>query len=400
MKTIFKDKTFNFEFIRSIQSAVYKGADINECLRTASRIKEGDFESWYTEWYRTAEKIAEWGDDSLSNGHIISARESYLRASGYFRASEFFIHGNPEDPRIVDISKKSRKYFIKAGKLFKPEFECLEIPYENTTLPGYFFNADESDDPRPTVIINQGFDGTAEENYAGAGAAALDRGYNVLSFEGPGQGRVIREQKILFRPDWENVIGPVVDHIISKPEVDPEKIVLYGLSMGGYFAPRAAAYEPRIAVCIANGGVYDFLGSLASNGNMTKDDMIKSAREHASIIDFIIKFQMKFKTQMRWAMQDGMWKFGAETPHDFMLKAADYTLENCVDKIKCPVLVVDGENEESFPGQSKILFDALKSPKDFILFTKEDAAESHCQVGAALRSSQRIFDWLDEKLGK
>lgn len=398
MKSVFKDETFNFEFIRSIQYATFKGADINECLRTASHIKEGDFESWYREWYKTAERTSKWGDVSLKDGHYISARESYLRASNYYRAAEFFIHGNPDDPRIIDISKKSREYFLKAGELFEPPFEAVEIPYENTTLPGYFFKNDNSGKPRPTVIINQGFDGTAEENYAGPGAALLERGYNVLSFEGPGQGSVIREKKMKFRPDWENVIIPVVDYLTSRSDVDSEKIALYGISLGGYFAPRAAAYEKRIAVCIVNGGVYDFLDTFAKRGNMSREEMIKNAQEHSSTTDLIVKFQMKFNSQMRWAIQDSMWKFEASTPHEFMLKAADYTLKECIDQIKCPMLVVDGENEQEFPGQSKILYDALISPKKFMLFTKEDAAESHCQVGALLRSSQRIFDWLDENI--
>ncbi len=87
---------------------------------------------------------------------------------------------------------------------------------------------------------------------------AVERGYNCLLFEGPGQGEMIREQKIPFRYDWEKVVGPVIDFAEDLPQVDTDRIALMGISFGGYFAPRAAAFDDRIKVCIANGGIYDF----------------------------------------------------------------------------------------------------------------------------------------------
>ncbi|MGZ7050255.1 MAG: hypothetical protein ACXVHO_09640, partial [Methanobacterium sp.] len=93
--------------------------------------------------------------------------------------------------------------------------------------------------------------------------------------------------------------------------------------------------------------------------------------------------------------QDGMWKFGADTPHELYLKESEYTLEGVVDKIKCNMLVIDSEKEQFFAGQPKKLYDALKSPKDLMLFTAEEAAEEHCQAGATSLSHQKIFDWLD-----
>jgi hypothetical protein len=99
MKIVFQDSTFSLQLLRAMGETYYKGADIGECLSTAYRIKEGDFESWYTEWLKTAKRVHKYAEDCLAAGHKISACEAYLRASNYYRVAEFLLI-NPEDPRI------------------------------------------------------------------------------------------------------------------------------------------------------------------------------------------------------------------------------------------------------------------------------------------------------------
>ena len=144
MKLIFEDPTYSFELLRAMAHAPYNGADIGEVLKTGYRIEEGNDESWYEEWLKTAQFTEKIANNSLEGGHNVSAREAYLRASNYYRSAEFFIHRDPSDHRIIELSRKSRECFQKAGKLFEPEFEILEIPYENTTLPGYFLKSENS----------------------------------------------------------------------------------------------------------------------------------------------------------------------------------------------------------------------------------------------------------------
>jgi hypothetical protein len=122
-----------------MSATYYKGADIGECLSTAYRIKEGDFESWYTEWLKTAKRVHKYADDCLAANHKVSAREAYLRASNYCRAAEFLLI-SPEDPRIQTTWGSSKECFSNAGKLFSPTIESIEIPYEGTTLPGHFLH--------------------------------------------------------------------------------------------------------------------------------------------------------------------------------------------------------------------------------------------------------------------
>lgn len=123
-------------------------------------------------------------------------------------------------------------------------------------LPGYFFSCG-ADEPRPLVVAHNGFDGTGEEIWSMVGRAGQERGYHVIAFEDPGQGQVIRELGLPFRPDWERVVGPVLDVAAARPDVRADRIGLLRISMGGVLAPRAAAFNDWIAAVVAFDGVYD-----------------------------------------------------------------------------------------------------------------------------------------------
>jgi hypothetical protein len=198
---------------------------------------------------KTVKRVYKYADDCLATNHKISAREAYLRASNYYRVAEFLLI-NPEDPRIQITWESSEKCFSNAGKLFSPPIKSIEIPYGGTTLPGYFYpvkdnsnNTTSTSTSRSTLIVHRGFDSTLEELYTSAAAPALERGYNCLTFGGPGQGGVIRKQKIPFRYDWEKVVTPVIDYALTMhKEIDPNQIALMGISMGGYLAARGCCF--------------------------------------------------------------------------------------------------------------------------------------------------------------
>jgi alpha-beta hydrolase superfamily lysophospholipase len=394
MKAVFDDPQFSFQMLRIIGSASVGGAEVGECLSTAYRIAEGDFESWYREWLSTAQRVNEIADGCLAAGHEVSAREAYFRACNYYRAAEFYLHGDPEDPRIKELSDKSIACFDEALHLSGDPLEKVDVPYEDTTLPGIFYLAAETGERRPVLILQTGFDGTMEELYSFA-AAATRRGMHCLTFEGPGQGRVIRDQGLPFRPDWEKVVTPMVDYVLSRSDVDEKKVALMGLSFGGLLAPRGAAYEHRLAACIANGGVFDFMGSRIPEG-MDRQVFVNYVKENPQQLDEGMKEMAKTNTELRWAMANGMYTFKASSPSEWFSKALQYELSGVAEKIGCPTLVIDSEEDTSFPGQAKKLYDALTCPKDFMLFTAEEGAEDHCQVGTPLLSQQRTLDWLQE----
>ncbi len=393
MRLVFKDPTFSFELLRTLSYAPYGGADIGECLMTASRIQEGDFESWHQEWTRTARRVHAWADEALAGGQRISAREAYLRASNYYRTAEFFLHGHPEDPRVLSTWGHSRSTFRQAVKLMDIPVEQVAIPYKGTALTGYFYQADRSLKPRPTLLVHGGYDSTGEELYLLVAAAAIQRGYHCLTFEGPGQGALIREQHLPFRPDWEKVATPVVNYLMTRPEVDSTRIALMGISLGGFLAARAAAFEHRLAALITDDGVYTYHFSESARA-VTR----VAALFGRSVAQYTLKQVMHRKPGIRWAIENGMFTFQVGSIWELIDATALWSLEGVANQITCPTLVCQAEGDHFFAGQPEMLYGALTCPKTLMRFTAEDGAEEHCQMGALLLGNHRIFEWLETTL--
>jgi esterase/lipase len=388
---IFKDPSFTFEFIRTLGYAYEKGADLGEAVATAKQVTDGDFYSWYKEWLHTAKRIENVGLQAEKKNNIATAREAYFRAANYYRTAGFYMDAPADRTKSIMAYQKSKDLFLKAISS-KPYIEVVKIPYENTQLNGYLIHSPKKN--APIVIVNTGFDGTAEELYFEVGSAFHERGYNCLLIEGPGQGNVLRQQKLYFRPDWEKVVTPIVDFIEKLPDVNKDKIALMGISMGGYLAPRAAAFEPRIKILIANGGVYDF-GESAFHS--LPPDVIALIDKNPEEFNKIIEKEMQHNSIARWFYNNGMWSFNAKTPAEFMKKLKNYSMENIAEKITANSLIINSEADMFMKGQAERLYKKIKAPKTFLLFTRKEAAQSHCQMGATAISNEFIMDWLDKQ---
>ncbi len=394
---IFENGQFSFQALRTLGYSVNDGADIGECLSTCSRIEDGDTESWYSEWLATAERVEAKANSFLAQAHTVSARECYFRASAYYRTAEFFLHTDPDDPRIVETWERSRDTFLSAAVLSDRPILPVEIPFEGGSLPAYLCLVDDSGEQRPLIVAHSGFDGTKEELYFSIGSPAVERGYNCLLFEGPGQGEIIRLQHIPFRPDWESVVSPVIDFAVELPFVDTERIILIGYSMGGYLAPRAVTREHRITACVANGGIYSVYGSIISNNPPGLDSILDN--EQASLeYDSTIYGMMEENLYIQWYYSNGMWTFDADSPSELVRMMRAYTLRDCITDISCEMLILDSEHDQNIHGQAIMLYDSLQCPKEYVLFTEEDGADEHCQMGAITVSNELIFNWLDRVL--
>ncbi|MFF7980959.1 alpha/beta hydrolase family protein [Streptomyces sp. NPDC007901] len=387
MKFLYDDESFSFEALRAAGYAGYAGADLGEVLVTCRQIPEGDEEAWSAQWAATAERVERIGRDAVAAGHRVSAREALLRASNYYRTADFYRREDPAaDAESARLAKASQQTFADAAALLDTPARALRIPYEDTTLPGYLFLVDDSGTPRPTLIYHGGYDSTLEENYFALAAGALRRGYNVLAFDGPGQGSTVREQGLHFRPDWEAVVTPVVDFALTVPEADPEQLVLVGTSLGGYLAARAAAFEHRLAACVLHDGTWDF------------HVVVAALADRAAAMPGGIEALMAHNTQVRWIVRNGRWTLGV-TGLEEMVKATEaYTMAGIADRITCPTLVLDAENDQFFKGQPQHLFDELTCKKELILFREDEGAGEHCHEGAMSLFHQRTFDWLDTQL--
>ncbi|MBN1838346.1 MAG: alpha/beta fold hydrolase [Spirochaetales bacterium] len=370
--------------------------DINECLETAARVDPGDPESWAREWRKTAERLHAEADRLLGEGHRESAGEYYLRAASYYRAT-MHRHMHPGSAEVKELTEREIVCFVSSQELLGAPMEVVGVPYEGIQLTGYLYRSPGAKGPAPVLIVHQGRDAWAEDCKYLADEA-VRRGYHCLLIDGPGNGQALRRHDLAFRPDWEAFVSPTVDYLVGRPEVDPEAIMLMGLSMGGFLAPRAAAHEPRLRICIANPGVVDwgavFFGQLES----FSPQLLSLYRSSPKALNAVLGATGRLSPFLMWGLTDTMWKHGAATPAEMLDKMKGFTNVDGVRNITATTLVVDAEAEEF--GQSKMLYDALSCETDYMMFTEAEAAPLHVQTGSLAVSSQRIFDWIDDQMGR
>jgi pimeloyl-ACP methyl ester carboxylesterase len=396
---IFKDSLYEAQWLRTAGHASSGGADIGECFAAAGRIRERDAESWFDAWFDLAAGVLTEADRSRQAGRRESALAAYLRASNYFRAAYTFLIGAPVDPRVVDAYRRQRAAFESAAGLMRPTAERISIPYAGRSLHGYLFRWADDPKQRPTVIIVGGYDSTAEEAWFFSGAAAVARGYTCLVFDGPGQGAAIIEEGLVFRPDWEAVIRPVVDFAVGRPEVDPARVALLGISFGGYLAPRAASGEPRLAACIADPGEFSLFEEFKSRlPGLVARELPHGKQSVLSLLGVLLRRRMRHPTA-GWGLRRGLWVHGVDDPLTYVRLTQEYTLEGRVAQIRCPTLVCCAENDEIGVTAPK-LFAALTCEKAFLSFTAKEGAGAHCESGARSLFNQRVFDWLDGVLAR
>jgi Acetyl xylan esterase (AXE1) len=278
MQNLFTLSDLDFETLFAFGSIGYGCAEFGELVTVVNQVNAvgATYQTYYDAFLALAGRTAALADSELAAGHTASARSAYLRASTYHDMCLYFILGTTAAAKEASSYAAAQRCWQAASQLFDPPFERVCIPYGSTWLPGYLLKPDARSVRRPTIIMNNGEDAQNITLYAAGAADALERGYNALIFEGPGQGSMLFERQIPFRYDWENVITPVVDYLRSRPDVDPARIILNGSSLGGELVIRAAAFEHRLAAVIADPGLlslwlswttgYPQLGALFASG--------------------------------------------------------------------------------------------------------------------------------------
>ncbi|HEY5015209.1 MAG TPA: dipeptidyl aminopeptidase, partial [Streptosporangiaceae bacterium] len=248
MRPFFKNDDFNFLTEIALGSVYWQAADVGEVLSTVDRIHDGRARSWVDEWTATADRLAQLAAAGAAAGRARSAAGQYLRGSLYYSLATYSADAAGEPDLFGSLWEKHRAAwdrFVDLADFGPAVAERIEVPYEGTTLPGYFFRAGQAGAARRTLIFNNGSDGSAVGAWTGGIAAALGRGWNAMTFDGPGQNAALVRQGLAFRPDWEKVITPVVDFLSARSDVDEEKLALLGVSQGGYWVPRALVFEHR-----------------------------------------------------------------------------------------------------------------------------------------------------------
>jgi alpha-beta hydrolase superfamily lysophospholipase len=392
----FTDPDFGFTALVSLGHAYYRAGNPGKLLAIVSQIKAGDFESAWTAYHQAGVEARTLAESAASKRHNVSAREAYLWAASCFSIALRFGDGTENPERMLPCWQEYAACWTAAAALFEPSVERLEIPYEGGSLTGWFLSVDKSRRPRPLVIVNNGADGLEVSSYVLGAAGALARGYNCLMFNGPGQGDSLWVRKLYFRPDWEKVITPVVDAMLRRREVDPKRIALIGVSQGGYWVPRALAFEHRIAAGVADPGVWDvsapWLSHLPAYVRNALDGKDKNQ------FDQYMQMGIASNVRARMTLRFRMRPYGMTSYYDVFHAVQEYNLAEAAGRIRCPMLITAPEGEQFFPGQAQKLYDALNCPKTMVRFTSEQGAEQHCEGAAPGYRDFCIYNWLDEIL--
>jgi dienelactone hydrolase len=359
------DFDWSWHLIRPIAEGIYGGGEFNEIYRAAERMTLGDKESWYREWLRLAEDIDGRGAQAEAAGHRITGRDHYLRACNYYRWAEFFLL--PEDPRRGHTYDRCVACFRAAGRAFTPPLEQVEVPYEGTTLPGYFYPAMNAGGKKaPGLLYVAGADVLKEELYFLGGRAAIERGMALLVVDMPGQGESLRHRKLVSRHDYEVPVGAAIDYLQRRREVDGGRIALIGRSFGGYYAARAAAFDRRLRACAIFGALYDG-------------------------VDLYDTYP-PIRNQLRWLT-------GAKDLADARDKLKAFSLKGVVDKITCPLLIVHGEDDHLVPARhARRTYDEARTDKQLILYKPGEPGSIHCSYDGFPYTIPTLFDWLADRL--
>lgn len=361
----------NFQMNRWIN---YLGDSALEELRSiAPRLT--DFPSYRREFLALAEKA------------LIEGRK--LHAAYYFRSAEFFMWS--DDPTKQLTRQKFLQLVLEHYDI--KESNCYAIPYQDgevqANLFAYRFTPQKSKD---TLVIFGGFDSYIEEFFPIL-LELRDRGYDVVCFEGPGQGRVLDESGLFMTPDWHKPVKSVLDYF------NLTDITLLGISMGGCLVIRAAAHEPRARRVIAYDILFDMRNMRRSVSPLAyfilNSLFILNA---ASLYNSILRRAMKASPQLDWAVNQGMHIHGAKTPFEYVKKNTAYRTGDISHLLQQDVLLLAGTEDLGIPlDQFYRQIEALKNVRSLTarMFTRAEQAQNHCQVGNLGLAIDYITNWIE-----
>jgi pimeloyl-ACP methyl ester carboxylesterase len=385
----------DFQLIRQMGTARYGGASVGECLSLARRIQNAVPASWVAEFAAAAARQEADARKRAERKHTVSARDQYLVASNSYRAAEYYT--GILDPKHVQYGLKSRECFLAAMKLQGDAFELVSLPFGDTPLPAYHLCPAGVTGKRKTLLIISGYDGTLEETYLAYGKPALERGYNLMLFAGPGQMDTMRfHPKLTFTPEYEKVVAAALDYLLARADTDPQRIALMGISFGGYFATRMAAHEPRIGALIANSPIVDLHAYMTSFVGFDPAQMPDSDDFRLADIDYL--GGPLASPQLREITRNMMLRFGCDSFKQTYVRLREFRVDDAqLANIRCPVLGLVGNGEGKNPlAQLERFRSRVSGPATTHVFTEEEGADGHCQTGNLAYSAAVSMDWLDE----
>jgi dienelactone hydrolase len=405
---LFSQENLNFQTLFALGSAgqIAEAGEVIASVAQANSTPGGaTYQSVYDAFIAMANRLETAAADAKKAGHRVTARSKYLRAAKYYAQALYWVPGTTTPGAEADVYRVMDHAFTAGMKLIQPTPEPIEIPYERRTLPGWFMRPVDDGKRRPTIIMNNGSDGQNVDMLVQGGFAALERGYNVLIFEGPGQGSQLFLENVPFRPDWEKVITPIVDLLMKRSDVNPKQIALRGISFGGELTPRAAAFEHRIAALVTDPGSVsawdNYPPVIQDISNQGTPEQINAAWNNVIVPGSTPEemFNLKKTLEIYSVAAHDAAKAG-QVPSDWASLSStikQYNLDGVIDKITCPTLVTQYQGDTFFTDEGRTLYDGLTvKKKNFVEFTAVDGSQYHCGPMAPQLVNETLWDWLDD----
>lgn len=379
---MFKYFKANYSWDLALVITVETGGNLCEIAEYLESLREREFDSaveantaWFEAWAGLADRVERLARADEDKGRSISAGEKYLRAGGYRLLGERMLPRH--DRRWAAAYQRGIDTVYKGARMRGDDVESMNIPYEDSTLPALFIRS-PGDEPAPCLILFNGFDSNKEWFYTVVREAVTRRRMHCLIVDQPGTGGAIRLNRLPGVPESERAVSACIDALSVRSEVDANRIGMWGISLGGYFAPRAAAFEHRIKACVAWGALWDFGEVL---------DAVASRSIKASMPDML---------------EHAMWTFGASTRQEALEIARRMTLVPVIDKVRCPLLVVHGENDQQVAlSQAVRTYEGAvgASSRELKVFKRTEGGAEHCQVDNLMSGVAYMTDWFAEQLG-
>ena len=366
----------NYMWSQAAMRALGSGSAVGEVAQVVSALQDAardyDFEAWYRAWYALGDHLWAQGERELAADHPRSAGESFQRACGYYQWAIAFM--DYDDARKATTHQRSVDAFARYAERRDPPIEHVEVPYEGTSFPAWFVPGAGPAPRKPALIYLPGLDSTKEMGLSFAQAMAA-RGFGVLLPDGPGVGEAVTLRGMVNRYDYEVPGRADFDYLAGRADVDASRIVAVGVSMGGYRAPRFAAFEPRLAGCVAWGAVWDWAAVWASRIGNERGNV---PTRHSHVMHVMGAHSLEEVTQI----------------------VQNWRLEGVAEQIKCPLLVTHGEKDAQIPvAQAYALYEAAGSPqKELKIFTEAEGGSAHSQNDNRLLANAWIGDWLEDVL--
>jgi len=373
----------NYVWNLSVSIAVENGGKLGEIVDIINELKDkaeagedAGTEDFMKAWVRMADNLVELGEEDLALGREFSAGNKFKRSAIYYQTGERMQKHGSKDREVT--YRKAIDNFLRAMKYTKEPVEKITIPYKGKEIAGLFHKA-PVDGPAPCVVYCNGLDSMKEMLWMGGFPKALaQRGIHSICVDQPGTGEALRLHDLPATPHSEEWASAWVDYLESRDDVDNASIGMTGISLGGHFAPRAVAYEPRFASGAAWGANH--------NWREVQDKRIKREGENP--------------VPHYWGHV--FWVFGAKDMDDFLEKTKDMNLNGHMDRIKVPFLVTHGVQDRQISKDyaQQAYGQLINSPRrELKWFTPREGGVEHVGADNHAFAIDYIADWFAETLG-